>query len=141
MTEYIAAIFEGDGGGVEVVFQDFPGCVTKGANLDEAKSMAEEALALHAEGMEEDCEACPKPMGLEAARRNELCQGADAFFFVRLPARHKSVRVNVTLPEDVLSEIDAYAKANGYTRSGLLLRGAREIVRRGEDSGLFCDCS
>lgn len=130
MTEYIAAIFEHDGV-FDVAFPDFPGCVTQGDNLDNARSMAEEALALHMRGMSEDGETIPKPMGLVAAKKNELCEGADAFIFVRGPSLSRPVRVNITIPEDQLERIDAFAKAHGYTRSGLLLRGAQEVVGRG----------
>jgi predicted RNase H-like HicB family nuclease len=41
-----------------------PGCVTAGATLDEARDMAEEALALHIEGLEQDGEAIPEPSSL-----------------------------------------------------------------------------
>ena len=40
----------------------------------------------------------------------------------------KSVRVNVTVPEDVLAEIDRYAEGHGFTRSGFLVRAAREAI-------------
>lgn len=39
-----------------VSFPDFPGCVTAGATLDEAKALAAEALALHFDGLVEDGE-------------------------------------------------------------------------------------
>jgi hypothetical protein len=45
---------------------------------------------------------------------------------VRAPDRHiKSVRINITLPADVLSEVDRYAEAHGLTRSGFLARAAK----------------
>jgi metal-responsive CopG/Arc/MetJ family transcriptional regulator len=40
----------------------------------------------------------------------------------------KTVRVNITLPEDALREIDAYAEAQGFTRSGFLLKAARRVL-------------
>jgi metal-responsive CopG/Arc/MetJ family transcriptional regulator len=40
----------------------------------------------------------------------------------------KSVRVNVTLPEDILSQIDAFAEAHGYTRSGFLAKAAQRAM-------------
>jgi metal-responsive CopG/Arc/MetJ family transcriptional regulator len=39
------------------------------------------------------------------------------------------VRVNVTLPEDALREIDSYAEAHGYTRSGFLVVAARRVMK------------
>ncbi len=40
----------------------------------------------------------------------------------------KAVRVNVTLPEDVLAQIDRYAEAHGFTRSGLLVQAAKRLM-------------
>ena len=40
----------------------------------------------------------------------------------------KAVRVNVTLPEDVLEQIDKYAEAHGFTRSGLLTQAAKKLI-------------
>jgi predicted RNase H-like HicB family nuclease len=42
-----------------VSFPDFPGLITAGTDLDDARAMAEEALALHIEGLAEDGEAIP----------------------------------------------------------------------------------
>lgn len=136
MAEYIAAVFE-EAGGFGIVFPDFPGCVTQGANLDEAHTMAREALDLHLEGLLEDGEPVPRPMGLATAKGHELCAGADAFIFVRASQPQRSVRVNITLPENALARIDAYAKAHGYTRSSLLLKGACEIVERDDGCAVF----
>jgi hypothetical protein len=47
---------------------------------------------------------------------------------VDLPQAPKIVRVNITLPDDALREIDAYAEAQGYTRSGFLLKAARQAL-------------
>lgn len=84
-AEYLAAIFE-ENGAFGVAFPDFPGCVSHGEDLDDAKRMAQEALALHLRGMAEDDEKIPRPMGLSAAKAHELCEGADAFIFVQAPA-------------------------------------------------------
>jgi hypothetical protein len=40
----------------------------------------------------------------------------------------KTVRVNVTFPEDVLSEIDRYAEQHGFTRSGFLAQAAKKAI-------------
>ena len=46
-----------------VSFPDFPGVVTAGKDLDDARAMAEEALALHIDGLLEDGEAVPEASG------------------------------------------------------------------------------
>jgi hypothetical protein len=40
----------------------------------------------------------------------------------------KSVRVNVTLPSDVLDQIDQYAEREGFTRSGFLAQAAKKAM-------------
>jgi len=40
----------------------------------------------------------------------------------------KTVRGNVTFPEDVLSQIDAYAEREGFTRSGFLAQAAKKAM-------------
>ena len=45
---------------------------------------------------------------------------------------HRTVRVNVTLPADVLAQIDRFAERRGYTRSGFLTQAARRIIEEDE---------
>jgi predicted RNase H-like HicB family nuclease len=42
-----------------------------GQTLDEARAMAEEALAFHVEGIVQDSEAIPKPSSLESIMADE----------------------------------------------------------------------
>jgi predicted RNase H-like HicB family nuclease len=65
MHGYIAIIHKDPDSDFGVSFPDFPGCITAGATLDEARAFAEEALALHVEGMIEDGEAIPEPSTFE----------------------------------------------------------------------------
>jgi len=66
MRNYIGLIHKDAGSDYGVSFPDFPGLVTAGVDLDDARSMAEEALALHVEGLVGDGEAVPEPLSLEA---------------------------------------------------------------------------
>jgi predicted RNase H-like HicB family nuclease len=59
--EYIAHLHKNKNSDYGVSFPDFPGCVTAGSSLEEARSMAAEALAFHVAGMREDGEAIPAP--------------------------------------------------------------------------------
>jgi predicted RNase H-like HicB family nuclease len=45
--EYIAYLHKDRDSDFRVSFSDFPGCVTAGKTLEEARRMAAEALALH----------------------------------------------------------------------------------------------
>ena len=65
MLNYIGLIHKDADSHFGVSFPDFPGVITAGTTLDDARAMAEEALALHIEGMMEDGEAIPEPSALE----------------------------------------------------------------------------
>ena len=59
MRNYIGLIHKDADSHFGVSFPDFPGVITAGTTLDDARAMAEEALALHIEGLVEDGEAIP----------------------------------------------------------------------------------
>ena len=128
MRQYIALIHKDAESDFGVSFPDLPGCAAAGATLDEARDMAAEALALHLEGMAEDGEAIPEPSSLEAVMADAANRDGVAILVAAPPEAVKAIRVNVTLPEDVLIKVDAYATANGYTRSGFLAYAAKKAM-------------
>lgn len=65
MRQYIGLIHKEDASDYGVSFPDFPGVVTAGASLGEARDLAEQALAFHVEGLIDDGEAIPGPSSLE----------------------------------------------------------------------------
>jgi predicted RNase H-like HicB family nuclease len=138
MRQYIALIHQDAGSDYGVSFPDLPGCVTAGLDLDDARAMAEEALALHLAGMAEDEEPIPEPSSLEAAMADRENRDAVAILVKAPPATAKAVRVNMTIPEDELEQIDKFAIEQGYTRSGFLLHAAKRAISaakiRGERS-------
>ena len=121
MTSYIALIRKEAGSDYGVDFPDFPGCVTAGKTMDEARHRAIEALDLHVAGMAQDREAIPEPSSLETVMGAEEHRDGLAFL-VDIAARPaKAVRVNVMLPQDLLDEIDRNTK----NRSRFLAEAAR----------------
>lgn len=131
---YIGLIHKDASSDYGVSFPDFPGCITAGRNLDEARVMAEEALALHIEGMVADGEAVPEASPLEEVMSDaENREGVAILVRVVSPVA-KTVRVNITLPEDVLSAIDHYSKDRGLTRSGFLAKAAKDSMKNLEDA-------
>jgi predicted RNase H-like HicB family nuclease len=124
MTSYIGLIRKDADSDFGVDFPDFPGCVSAGATLDEARRMAQEALELHLGGMVEDGDALPVPSSLETIMADP--QNADAVaFLVTMPgAADRTVRVNITLPERLLRRIDERAK----NRSAFLARAAEKAL-------------
>jgi predicted RNase H-like HicB family nuclease len=128
MRQYIALIHKDADSDYGVSFPDLPGCVTAGFDLDEARNMAEEALALHLEGMEADHDPIPEPSSLEAIMQDRENRDGVAIL-VKAPAKAaKAVRINVTVPENELEEIDRYAAEQGYSRSGFLVHAAKKVM-------------
>ena len=99
------AIFSYEEDGVHVVFPDLPGCVTFGADEEDAICMAKEALSLHIYGMEIDGEEIPTPSTLKSLTESEKLQANETFFPVEvfmLPFRKKQnkrlVRKTLSIP-------------------------------------------
>jgi predicted RNase H-like HicB family nuclease len=128
MPSYIGLIHKDVDSDFGVSFPDFPGAITAGKTLDDARAMAEEALALHVEGLTEDGEPIPEPSTLEEVMSDPDNRSGVAILVSVKTEQPKAVRVNVTLPEDVLEQIDRYAEAHGFTRSGLLAQAAKKLM-------------
>ena len=124
MSNYIALIHKDHDSDYGVSFPDLPGCITAGKTLDEAREMAEEALALHLDGLVEDGQPVPEASSLEDIMGDPGNQDGVAIL-VKAPQKQRIVRVNVTFPEDLLRSIDEFAAQHGQTRSGLLATIAR----------------
>jgi predicted RNase H-like HicB family nuclease len=130
MAIYIALIHKDSSSDYGVSFPDLPGCVTVGSTLEEARANAVEALGLHMEGMIEDKAKIPAPSDLDAIAASPDYKTAMATTAIEVAMRApKSVRVNITIPEDTLAEIDAYAETSGTTRSGLIATATRKFIR------------
>jgi predicted RNase H-like HicB family nuclease len=132
MPHFIALIHKDAESDYGVSFPDFPGLATAGRTLDEARAMAEEALAFHIEGMTEDGKPLPEPATLEVVMSDPENRDGVVTLISLKPAPRRAVRVNVTLPEDVLAEIDRYAEDRGLTRSGFLAHAAKRAMENAE---------
>jgi hypothetical protein len=94
--------------------------------MDEALSMAKEAVELHLEGLIEEELPIPDPSPIERHKRNSDYAGGIWAVVEVDPAdlRTRAKRVNITMPQRVLDSIDRYAASEGETRSGLLVKAA-----------------
>jgi predicted RNase H-like HicB family nuclease len=112
-----------------VSFPDFPGCVSAGRTLEEAVLGAHEALAGHVALMVADGDALPEPSPLDAlTAKRDKSTVAITLVPVALPG--KMQRVNITIDEALLDEIDTIAD----NRSRFLAEAARaELARRRAD--------
>lgn len=130
MANYIAVVHKDPKSDFGVSFPDFPGCITAGINIDEAKDMAQEALSLHIHGLFEDGEPLPVPSKLEEIMADSDFADAAAYLVVDVPdARPRTVRVNITVPEMTLKQIDAAAKKRGMSRSSFLVHAAQNAMQ------------
>lgn len=126
MATYIALLRKDKDSDFGVDFPDFPGCITAGKTLEEARKRASEALKLHIRGMIEDGDSIPEPSALDdiiAVPKN-----AAAIPFLVTAPDTKIKRVNITLPESELEAIDAYARRHSMSRSASLLQAAKRAM-------------
>ena len=68
---YIALLRKEKGSDFGVEFPDFPGCVSAGRTLEEARQAAQEALELHLEGMAAEGQAIAEPSSFDAIFASE----------------------------------------------------------------------
>ena len=113
-----------------VTVPDLPGCFSAGETLDEALNEVVEAIETHLEGLLMDGEPIPAPKTIEYHRRNpDYEAGVWAVVAVDISKLSgKSKRVNITLPERVLTLMDKYAAEHGESRSGLITQAALEYI-------------
>jgi predicted RNase H-like HicB family nuclease len=121
--EYIAYLHKDGKSDYGVSFPDFPGCVTAGSTLEEARRMAGEALSLHIAGMRDDGESIPAPSTLDDLHNDPALKSAVAFL-VEATEPEKTVRFNITARESQLSEIDKRARSARLTRSAYMVHSA-----------------
>ena len=129
MANYIAVVHKDPKSDFGVSFPDFPGCITAGSSIDEAKDMANDALSLHIKGMMEDGENIPTPSKLEDIMDDPDYADAAAILIVSVSeTKPRSIRVNITVPEDMLRKIDTIARKRGMSRSSFLVHAAQNAI-------------
>ena len=121
--DYIAYLHKEPSSDFGVSFPDFPGCISAGSTLEEARTMASEALSLHVKGMIKDGEPIPKPSTLDSLAGDRAMRGAVAVL-IPLALRERTVRVNITVRESQLEQIDRLARKAGLSRSAYIVQAA-----------------
>jgi predicted RNase H-like HicB family nuclease len=118
-----------------VTVPDLPGCFSAADTLDEALQEAVQAIECHLEALLTDGEPVPLPETVETHRDNpDYADGVWAVVTVDISRLSgKKRRVNVTLPERVLTLMDKYAAEHGETRSGLIAQAAIEYIASRQD--------
>ena len=126
---YPALISKDEGSDWNVEFPDFPGCVTAGKTLEEAVAFAGEALSLHVHGMRASGETVPNPSDAAALISKRRAAGRALVLVELTPLKGTARRVNISLDEYLLAEIDTAAATAGTDRSNFLAAAARARIQ------------
>ncbi|BEV15047.1 type II toxin-antitoxin system HicB family antitoxin [Herbaspirillum sp. DW155] len=111
-------------------FPDFPGCFAGSDELQHLPAAAQEAVEAHFHGQ---AEPIPAPSAPEDWADDERFQGG-YWMLVEIDLSRvnaKSVRLNVSLPQNLVARIDSVAQARRMSRSAFLALAAEHEMRAG----------
>jgi len=123
-----------EGGSFSGFVPDIKGCYFAGDTIDEAIADAFNAIDAHLEFQAEKGRDLPEAQDISAHLQNSACEGGDwAYVEVDLMKYEgKAVKLNITLPQNLLHRIDSYVELNREygSRSGFIAALARrELVK------------
>ncbi len=129
MANYIALLRKESKSDYGVDFPDFPGCITAGKTLEEAKDMAQEALQGHIDVMAEYGDDIPEASSLEKVMSDPDNKEAVAFLVEVRLTKVKAQRINITFPQDILRIVDNYVATHPeQNRSKVLTEAAKHYM-------------
>ncbi|AYR24074.1 type II toxin-antitoxin system HicB family antitoxin [Herbaspirillum rubrisubalbicans] len=111
-------------------FPDFPGCFAGADELQLLPAAAQEAVEAHFHG---EAEPIPSPSAPEDWADDEHFQGG-YWMLVEIDLSRvnaKAVRLNVSLPQGLVTRIDAVAQARRMSRSAFLALAAEHEMQAG----------
>ena len=113
-----------------VTVPDLPGCFSAGTTVEEALENAAEAILTHLEGLLLDGETVPAPTSVNTLRTRSRARDLTWALVDVDPALLSTDvrRINVSIPAHLLSKVDAFARREGETRSGLLSSAVIEYI-------------
>ncbi len=126
------AIIHEENGHYGISFPDFPGCIAGGQSEEETIRRGTEALNFHVEGMIEDSDPLPILRTISELKHDtdiadDLHDGILTLVPFDLPG--KSVRINISIDENLLDSIDRDASRRGQNRSAYLADAAKSKLR------------
>lgn len=132
---YPAYIHSDADGSASGFFPDVPGCYFAGGSLDEAFRDAHSALNAHFELLNEMEQPIPDSIAVEQHLLNtpeEFVDGRWLLVDINLDKyESRAERINITLPQRLLTRIDSYVKnsADYASRSAFLAEAARRVLK------------
>lgn len=126
------ALIHEEGGVFGVSFPDIPGAVSMGCSEEDVIRKGSEALTFHVAGMVEEGEPLPRQRSLAELKldptfREAVADAVVALVPFEMPG--KSVRLNISMDENLLHAVDRAAQAAGQSRSAFLAEAARQRIR------------
>lgn len=113
---------------------DIVGCIFAGDTIDDALADASSAIDAHLEYMAEKGRDLPAAQDISAHIDDEDCRGGIWAYVDIDMSRYdgKAVKLNITIPQNVLTKIDEYVEAHREysSRSGFLVELARREMQR-----------
>lgn len=131
MVQVVALVHE-ENGGFGISFPDFPGCVSGGETLEEALVRGQATLAFHVAGMAEDGDPLPAVRSFDELRhdRDFKKDRKEAIVtMVPLDLPGKAVRLNISMDDRLVEQVDRAAEAAGQSRSAFLAAAAKARLR------------
>lgn len=112
--------------GYNILFYDFPGCVSAGKTLEETINNGKIALQMHIEGMIEDKEKIPKPSSLEKILKEDEYKETELRILIEAKVMSENKRrIDITLDENLINMIDIVSN----NRSELISLATREYIK------------
>jgi predicted RNase H-like HicB family nuclease len=128
--QYPIIIHKDENSDYGVIVPDLPGCFSAGSTIEEAIHNAHEAIECHLEGLLVDNDPIPLKKPVEQHLENpDFAGGVLALVEIDMSKiSGKTARINVSIPERFLRQIDEYTKEHGGNRSGFLLDAAMSYM-------------
>ena len=116
--------------GYNILFYDFPGCVSAGKTLEETIKNGKIALQMHIEGMIEDKEKIPKPSTLEKIISEDEDNETEIRVLIEANVTTENKkRIDITLDENLINMIDIVSN----NRSELISLATKEYIKNNYD--------
>jgi len=134
LTYYPVVIHQEKDSDYGVIVPDLPGCFSAGVSVEDALKQVREAIECHLEGLLLDGEPLPMPTSDYARLAQDQEYQGGIWYLVEIDLNKldtKTRRINITIPERLLTRVDRYVKEHRFdSRSGFLARAAEVFINQ-----------
>ena len=130
MKTYFAVVDKDHSSAYGLWFPDVPGCFSASDREEDIVKNAIEALLLHLEGEEHPAARQVYEVACDPEVAQELASGSYLISVPLVTAKHRSVRVNLSLDKGIVEAIDDAAQVRGLSRSAFIAEAARNEIQR-----------